>query len=134
VSIEGGDPVLLTDKLIRPVVSPDGTLIAGDYSDSSERFLAVIPFGGGEIVKKFELYPNGPGPVSWTPDGRALTLVVTRNDVSNLWSQPLDGPPKQLTNFKDQQIYSHARSRDGKKLALSRGVVNRDVVLISGFR
>ena len=42
--------------------------------------------------------------------------------------------PKQLTEFKDQRIFNFAWSRDGKQLALSRGVVNSDVVLLSGFR
>ena len=44
------------------------------------------------------------------------------------------GQPKQLTEFKDQRIFNFAWSRDGKQLALARGVVNSDVVLLSGFK
>jgi hypothetical protein len=43
----------------------------------------------------------------------------------------MGGPPKQLTNFKDQRIFNFSSSRDGKQLALSRGTINSDVVLIA---
>ena len=73
--------------------------------------------------------------IHWTPDGQAVAYIRTRGGVSNIWSQPLDGsPPKQLTDFKSDRIFNFAWSRDGKQLALSRGVVNSDVVLISNFR
>jgi len=39
-----------------------------------------------------------------------------------------------LTDFKDQLIFDFAWSRDGEYLALSRGTVNSDVVLIRNFR
>ena len=70
----------------------------------------------------------------WTPDGRSVAFIRTSRRVSNLWGQPIDGgPPRQLTDFKDQRIANFAYSRDGKQLVFSRGVVNSDVVLISGF-
>jgi hypothetical protein len=60
---------------------------------------------------------------------------VTRNGVSNLWAQSIDGsPPKQLTNFTTDRIFGFAFSRDGKQLALSRGTQASDVVLISDFK
>jgi len=39
-----------------------------------------------------------------------------------------------LTDFKSDRIFDFSWSRDGKQLALFRGVVNSDVVLISNFR
>jgi hypothetical protein len=60
---------------------------------------------------------------------------VTRNGVTNLWAQPIDGsPPKQLTNFASERIFNFDFSRDGKQLALSRGTETSDVVLISNFK
>jgi len=44
------------------------------------------------------------------------------------------GPPKQVTHFSDQRIFSFGWSRDGKSLAVARGAVSRDVVLIGIFR
>jgi tricorn protease len=73
-------------------------------------------------------------PIRWTADGRSLTYVDSQGGVSNIWIQSLaGGQPKQLTDFKDQQIYGFAWSNDGKQLAISRGVMNNDVVLIKDF-
>ena len=79
-------------------------------------------------------FSGSPG-LRWTPDGRALTFVDTVNGVSNIWSLPLDGGAlKQLTDFKTDQIFWFDVSRDGKQLALSRGTVTSDVILIRDFR
>jgi Tol biopolymer transport system component len=73
--------------------------------------------------------------VRWTPDGRALAYVDTRDDASNVWSQPLaGGAPRQITDFKSDLIYMFDWSRDGKQLALWRGRMYRNVVLINDFR
>ncbi len=138
VPIDGGDPVQVTDKTaVTPVFSTDGRLIACNYWDeASGRYkIAVIPFAGGPPVKIFDELGGFNRPLQWTPDGRAIAFIRTTNGVSNLWAQPLaGGEPKQLTEFKDQRIFNFAWSRDGKQLALSRGVVNSDVVLLSGFK
>jgi Tol biopolymer transport system component len=55
--------------------------------------------------------------------------------VSNIWSQPLNGgKPVQLTNFTTGRIFNFDWSRDGKWLALARGSMTNDVVLISDLR
>ena len=136
VSIDGGDPVQLTDRFsVRPIVSPDGKLIAIRYINdpSSRKFgTALIPFEGGEPVKLLDIPAFA---VRWSRDGRALHYADNRGGFSNLWSQPIDGgPPKQLTDFKSDRLFSFAWSTDGKKLAVSRGVNAQDVVLISNFR
>jgi Tol biopolymer transport system component len=144
VSIDGGEPVLVTDKFATlPVVSPDGKLIACYYGDppATTKF-ALLPFDGGDPVKLFDLPTNAipvgeifRQPVRWTPDGRGLTYVLTRGLVSNIWLQPVDGgPPRQLTDFKTDRIFSFDWSRDGKWLAVSRGAVDSDVVLIRDFK
>ena len=73
--------------------------------------------------------------IRWTPDGRALAYIDTKNGVSNIFAQPLDGgAPKQLTDFKADRIFYFGYSRDGKQLALSRGTQRSDVVLFSNFK
>jgi hypothetical protein len=63
-----------------------------------------------------------------------LTYADTRNGISNIWSQPIEGgPPKHLTNFKSDLIFRFALSPDGRRLVLARGIQTRDVVLIRGF-
>ena len=133
-----GEPVQVTDKYSRsPTVSPDGRLIAYFYrEDNGPWRIAVAPFEGGEPLKTFDI-PALPNPsLRWTPDGRAVAYVDnTRNGVSNIVAQPLDGRrPVQLTDFKTDRIFSFDFSRDGKQLALSRGAINNDVVLISNFK
>jgi serine/threonine protein kinase/tricorn protease-like protein len=141
VSIDGGEPVPLTDKwTANPTVSPDGSLIACFYREGQQNAtvkVAIIPFAGGDPVKVLDI-PNsvhGPAGLRWTPDGRALTYIDTINGVSNIWSLPLDGSaPKQLTDFKTDQIFWFDFSRDGKNLAVSRGTQTSDVILIKDFK
>ncbi len=138
VPIEGGDPVQLTDKLSpEPSVSPDGTLIACFHLDekpNSAWRIMVIPFTGEKPVKSFDI-PRTANPwkeVRWTADGRALAYIDTRSGVSNIWSQPLaGGPPKRMTTFTTDQLHHFDLSRNGNQLALARGPVVSDVVLIT---
>ena len=135
VSTDGGTAVQLTDsEAANPVFSPDGKLIACSYGNGK---VAIIPFEGGSPLKVFEIptpFVIEPG-FQWTSDGRALTFVDSLRGVSNIWSQPIaGGPRKQITKFESEDIFSFAFTRDGKRLALARGVETGDVVLIAGFR
>jgi Tol biopolymer transport system component len=63
-----------------------------------------------------------------------LCHVHTKQGVSNLWGQPVDGSPaKQLTAFKTDRIFRFAWSPDGKTLVCERGFYVDDVVLMSDF-
>jgi serine/threonine protein kinase len=138
VSIDGGDAVQLTDKYTNsPEVSPDGKWIVCSYRkdvNSTWRY-AIIPYEGGEPIKVFDLLGKK-GNFRWSPDGRSLYyLRDTSGGVTNVWSFPLDNkPPKQLTDFKTEQIYNFAWSPDGKQLVLARGTTTSDVLLIKDFR
>jgi serine/threonine protein kinase len=138
VSIDGSALVQLTNQPSWvPVVSPDGKLIACNWLDetSGQWKMAIIPFEGGMPIKIFDNSGVYNRRILWTPDGRAIAYIQTNRGVSNIWAQPLDGgSAKQLTDFKDQRIFNFSWSRDGKQLALSRGIVNSDVVLVSSFR
>ncbi len=138
--IDGGDPIRLTEKVgFAPVVSPDGKLVAFAYSDSPDPFappnhIAVVQFEGGAPVKTFSF--EGSGTIAtlpqWSADGSSILYPVSNNNVTNIWSQPLDGgPPRQITDFKDSLMTGFAWSRDGKQLACTRGILLRDSVLIS---
>jgi Tol biopolymer transport system component len=144
ISIEGGTPEQITDvACFSPVVSRNGNLIACDSGKSSPSQRLIIPSAGGKPVKMLDVPPGARGFPLWTSDGKALTyLVDTREGVTNIWSQTIDGsPPKQLTNFKpDQKAASsgmgpYAWSQDGKQLAFARDPGNlSDVVLIRDLR
>jgi Tol biopolymer transport system component len=69
--------------------------------------------------------------IRWSPDSRAISYIVTRRGVSNLWRSPIDGgAPARLTHFTADRIFRFAWSRDGKSLACERGLTIGDVVLI----
>jgi Tol biopolymer transport system component len=133
-SIEGGEPTQLTQKLTRrPIVSPDGKWIACLYQDETGNGnrVAILPFAGGEPRVIEEMAFPEFSFLRWSPDSRALTYIVTRDGVSNIWSQLIDGgQPRQLTSFTTDRIFRYAWSRDGKYLACERGQVINDIVLI----
>jgi hypothetical protein len=77
---------------------------------------------------------NNPA-VRWTPDGRAIDYIATRDGISNIWSQPLDGsPPSQVTNFAADRIFHFDWLPASRTVACSRGVVTADVVRFSNLR
>jgi TolB protein len=134
VSVDGGNPVALTDIFSwGPVVSPDGKLVAfGAFPDVMKPSqVAVMPLEGGPAIKMLPISAL----VEWSPDGKALTYVETTKGVGNIWRYPLEGgKPTQLTHFDSDRIFSHRWSRDGKRLALARGRTISDVVLFSNFK
>ncbi|HEX6625714.1 MAG TPA: protein kinase, partial [Pyrinomonadaceae bacterium] len=139
VPIDGGDPVRLHETIANlPAISPDGKYVASFYWDeraNPPQGVMILPAAGGEPVKRFDILPDAVNgfALHWSPDGRAL--LHFRDDLSNIWSQPVDGgKPTQATNFQGDQIFNFAWSHDGKQLALARGRVTDDVVLISDAR
>jgi len=142
VPIEGGDPVPVTSMISTvPAISPDGKLIAFRSDDEANQRIkiSVISFADGSLLKAFDVEPTtvivGDFKVlRWTPDGAGLAYIDTRTGAANIWARPLDGgPERQLTDFKSEQIFKFAWSRDGKQLAVTRGAMMKDVILISGF-
>jgi serine/threonine protein kinase/Tol biopolymer transport system component len=136
ISIDGGNAVQVTDKWsARPLVSPDGRMIScirEDEQANKKLKLFVIPFEGGAALKSFDFPLAIIHLYRWSPDSQALVYNDTQGGVSNLWSQPLTGgKPTQLTAFKADQIFFFNWPRDGRQLALARGTIARDVVLIS---
>ena len=131
----GGAPQLMAENILTaPSLSPDGKHFAYPYWDEQGQTTktAVVPFEGGPAVKTFD---NLPLKLIWTTDSRALAYVDTRGNVSNIWTQPLaGGEPRQLTDFDKDELFAFAWSPDGKQLALARGFVTRDVVLVKDFR
>lgn len=137
VPADGGAPVQLTEDIsLRPAVSPDGKMVAHLHLDEqTQRMkLAVVPLEGDHQVKMFDTTITEPYIVNWSPDGKLLTYVDTREGVSNVWGHPLDGSQaKPLTNFKSDHIFRFAWSNNGKTMACERGFYLNDVVLISNF-
>jgi len=141
IPMQGGQPTLLNkDGYSTPSVSPDGKLVASLYqlasTQSSPPKFALFSIDGGEPIKTFAIKNSISTSVlpsiQWSNDGRSVLYASTINNVSNIWSQSIDGgEPKPLTDFKDSLIVSFDISADGKRMICSRGVLIRNGVLIS---
>jgi serine/threonine protein kinase len=137
VSIGGGAPtrILIDDKTthISPRLSPDGKHLAFITFDMTtfKKSIRVAAFDGervGATEREFDY--NLMGNFIWSPDSKSLTYLSVES-IPNLWQLPIDGSkPQQITDFKSGRIFNFAWSRDGKRLFLSRGIVNNDLVLI----
>jgi eukaryotic-like serine/threonine-protein kinase len=138
VSIDGGPPTKLAENLDRPrlPISPDSRMVAvrqWGKTPTSPSVFSVVSADSGKILYIFES-PPGIQVFGWSGDGRALDYTLTRGGAGNLWEQSLTGgPPRQITHFKSELIRDFDWSRDGKQLAVARGHLNSNVVLISNF-
>ncbi|HZH33870.1 MAG TPA: protein kinase [Pyrinomonadaceae bacterium] len=143
VATGGGSPVQLTVKSSsRASVSPDGSLIASTYREKDENpsfSIGIYSINGAE--KGVRLLKPAAGarlfvPLRWSPDGKAVVYVVGKGGADNLWIHPIDEklPPRQLTDFTSDRIYSFDFSPDGKRLALARGRRSSRVVLFEGLK
>jgi Tol biopolymer transport system component len=141
VPIEGGESHQLTDFFSTgPRYSPDGAVFACFALDAhSQRYnkLAIVPSDGGQPIKMLEVPPGTSivrGPV-WTPDGKAIVVIVTRGELMNLWRIPLDGgAPKQVTDLDVPVVARREYSPDGKQIAIARAEAISNAVMITGFR
>jgi len=133
VDSNGSAPVQITDgTTIRPVVSPNGRLVAHYWLLPERWALAVVPLEGGQPITVLPLSSTHCGRTArWSPDGRALAYVDCAGGVANIWLQPLDGgPPRRLTNFTSGHIDTFDWSPDGTRLAWITTTRASDVVVV----
>jgi Tol biopolymer transport system component len=113
-------------------VSPDGkTIVSTEVRELDHRL--VLRFDSVEDKKTnyHDLDPRASPPLAFTPDPKAVVYLVREKGIDNLWEQPLDNsPPRQLTHFVSEQIARFRFSPDGTKLAIERGHVESDAVLL----
>ncbi|REJ77844.1 MAG: hypothetical protein DWQ47_15895 [Acidobacteria bacterium] len=133
---EGGRAERLTDYFSSaPTYSPDGSMIACFFIDEKDQFmsLGIIPAGGGTPIKKFSIPANtiSRRGTLWTPDGKSITYLVADGEKVDLWAQPVTaGDPVRLTDFDLPWIQRRAYSRDGKRIAITRGESLRNAVML----
>jgi Tol biopolymer transport system component/phage shock protein PspC (stress-responsive transcriptional regulator)/predicted Ser/Thr protein kinase len=133
VSVEGGEPeTVMREALWGWSVSPDGkTIVSTEVRELDHRL--VLRFDSVEDKKTnyHDLDPRASPPLAFTPDPKAVVYLVREKGIDNLWEQPLDNsPPRQLTHFVSEQIARFRFSPDGTKLAIERGHIESDAVLL----
>ena len=74
-----------------PQVSPDGRRIAVDINDPSGRDVWVLSLTQGTLTRV--TFDNNGHDAVWTPDGRSLVYVATRDGATRLLRSDLDGSP-----------------------------------------
>jgi Tol biopolymer transport system component/phage shock protein PspC (stress-responsive transcriptional regulator)/predicted Ser/Thr protein kinase len=137
MELGGASPVALSDQLLisKPVYSPDGTRILAALMDPKTGTIkgSLVPASGGAPLYSRDI-PSTLDPMGilgWTADGRSFAALDDRSGIPNLWTFPFDGSPgKQITHFQRSEIHGFAWSPDGKRMALSRGPIEENVVLI----
>lgn len=149
VSIDGGTLESVSNEDLRfPVVSPDNNSLAAIYTPDVTKpaKIAVVNAASGEILAAYDepsglsIGNNGGSTLAWTRDGRTVLFVVTQNNVSSLWAQPVGAPgapqpsPKQIMIFGPGLIWGYAISPDGKQILSSRGEPVTDAVLLTHFQ
>jgi serine/threonine protein kinase/sugar lactone lactonase YvrE len=124
-------------------ISPDGSKIAIVMTEASEaqsviegsdEKIALVSLDPASKGARQLLTPNPhiTGSVHFTPDGKSLAYAVRENGIDNVWVQPITGGPgRYITKFpSDQSRGGFAWSPDGKTLAILRGRLDSDVVLL----
>jgi Tol biopolymer transport system component/DNA-binding winged helix-turn-helix (wHTH) protein len=122
-------------------LSPDGKHLAflnlnGDTDtegeDNNFQF-AVVSTENANEIRFFNVKANG-SLARFSPDGKFLDYVSYSPLQSKILRQSLDGgEPTEIFNLPKERIFNFAWSKDGMKLAVSRGHQYRDAVLLTGF-
>jgi len=142
VSTAGPGPVTewsIAGEVSLPAISPDGKRVAfyliDDAYDATEARIAVVSIDGGPLVWSRESpYPRSATCLKWAPTSDGFILNTMARDRANLWHMPLEGEPRRLTEFNDQNTGWFDVSGDGKTFVFSRFDLKRDAVLITNFR
>ena len=141
IPIEGGEPVLLTPNLsLRPVVSPDGAMIACYYSSEKIKGawkIAILPVEGGEPLQIIEtpdtvnLEPPPTRPLAWSLDNKSIFYVNDKGDTSNIYKIGIaeNAKPERITEFTSGRIFDFTLSADGKRLIFAKGSSTSDIVM-----
>lgn len=143
IPVGGGESSKLFDEyrtVSSPDVSPDGRLIAFAFrrtqADELQSGIGVLSLADMRIVKTFNvdirfgtIYERPT--VQWSADGTSIYYINYKAGVSNIWRiNVADGSNSAVTNFKLGRVYNFRYSPDGSKLAIARGTVESDILLI----
>jgi Tol biopolymer transport system component len=136
VSIEGGEPVKLTDEYAGyPSVSHDGEMIA--YYKKKNDSKSIINISYLSDMKKIKTFDLAFGKLAslkldWDSKNQSVIYAVEKDGVINLLRQGLNGePPQTIATFKAESVFYFAWSPDYKQFAFLRGKWRKDAIMIS---
>jgi eukaryotic-like serine/threonine-protein kinase len=144
--IEGGTPELIQASRMKNGfvgsagnLSPDGKLLTAivtqidPVTEADLHALALIDVAAN-TASSIRIFPSQPTitfPVAFTPDGKNVAYRVIDKGTDNIWMQPVDGSKGHpVTDFTTDHIRYFSWSPNGKTLAVVRGHLVSDVVLL----
>jgi len=134
VSVEGGTPETIVKAPVGTFgLSPDGKeIVSLDVQELDHKLILRRDSTDTRQMTYHDIDQRAlPYGLVYTPDGKSIVYMVREKGVDNLWVQPLDnGPYRQFSHFMKDQIRQVAFSLDGTKLAIERGSVESDAVLL----
>lgn len=135
--LEGGTAVKLNIPLgVTDLSLDEKRIIYGTQRVENGHFeskIIVAPTDGGKALYTFDA-PYGLQGSQFSPDEKAIAFRLTRNRATNIWEQRLSGGEIfPLTKFTSEDMFAFSWSKDGKRLAFSRGHRKTDVVMMSDF-
>jgi Tol biopolymer transport system component len=138
VPIAGGAARELTHRRSSTFsLSPDGQQLMFRSSDHKGGDVVVtcdMPECTNERELHLSIFNGLQANCRFAPDSASVGCLKL-DQPSDIWLQPLDGGPRrQLTHFLDRDIADFVWSPDGKRLAVTRKLVQADIVLLTGFR
>ncbi len=137
VSTDGGDGSQVSElRLLRPVCSPDGNLVAYFFLDKGFK-IGVMNASDGSVEKVLAYGDEKalPQRVAWSTDSRTLNFVINIEGKNILWRQSLDeNTPRTIADLGVGEIRDLVIMPDEKSFAFVRGKWINDAVLITGLR
>lgn len=130
----GGEPKVVTEAPAHLAsFSPDGSRVALHvrYPDIGRWQTAIFPVDGVPGETLLDIHSESYSP--WASDD-SLYIARSTDRVANIFRVNVDdGSEEQVTFFSDQQIFSFDVSPDLTRLAVGRGEVVNDLLLIEGL-
>ncbi len=133
VSIEGGSPeTILPTAAGQVAISPDGKSLAYfEVRELDHKLMLDIYSLDEKKVVYHNIDSRATWPLAFSPDNKSIVYAVRDKGIGNLWMQPLDGSPTHLfTHFTSEEIEKFLFSKDGGNIAIERGHVESDAVLL----
>jgi serine/threonine protein kinase len=135
VPLEGGRPeTIVKFSMGSYALSPDGQNVASlEVRELDHKLMLRLDSTEGHhlVYHDMDQRALGGGGLRFTPDGKAVAFVAREKGVDNLWKQPLDGSAsKPMTHFMADKIMRFVFSPDGSQIAIERGEVESDAVLL----
>jgi serine/threonine protein kinase len=133
VPVEGGSvETALQNSVGQFSLSPDGSkVLTMEVRDFDHKLVLRADDVETHKAEYLNVDPRATFPFGYGPGGSSIVYNVREHGVDNLWRQGLDGSGrKQLTHFGSEHIQRFAFSPDGTKLAVDRGHLESDAVLL----